>query len=74
MRLFKKLKQLWKADTPLISQLAQIVLSTITAVFTLWATMPEEFKGIFTDGELKVIPIVGVISILLLQFTKIKVK
>ena len=62
----------WKSDTPIIAKFAQIVLGITSAVFVLWATMPEEFKGVFTPSELKFISISSVLSTVLLQLLKSK--
>ena len=68
----RKLIELWKADTPVIYRVCQIVLGIVTAIFALWATMPEEFKGVFSPGELKAISIIALVATCLLQLTKTK--
>lgn len=74
MKILKWVKNRWKAETPLISQLAQILSGVISATFALWSTMPEEFKGIFTATELKAIAFTAIITAVLLQLTKSKDK
>ena len=70
----KKIMNLWKSDTPVISRFAQIILSVITAVLALWSTMPEQYKVVKTAGELKAIALTGIIATALLQLTKTKEK
>lgn len=74
MKLLTKLKKRWQAKTPAIARLAQIALSIITAIFALWTTTPEEFKGVLTQGELKCITFTGIFATVLLQLTKTKDK
>ncbi len=63
-----KLPDWWKAETPILARIFQLISSGIAALPLYYAALPTEFKTAIPDSYLKYIAIAGGTCAFILQF------
>lgn len=69
-KLYLKLSNWWKAETPAIARFFQFISSVIAALPMYFATLPLEFRESIPTNYLKYIALTGGLCALILQFFK----
>ena len=72
--LIRKLIALWKAETPMLARLLQVICIALVFMPTYFSTLPDEFRQAFTTGEVKTTAVLAVIAAVILNFTTKKTK
>jgi hypothetical protein len=67
-KLFFKLPNWWKADTPAFARFFQLISSALAALPMYYIALPEEFKNAIPTTYLKYIAIAGGVCAFILQF------
>jgi hypothetical protein len=73
-KIYRKGADLWKKETPKISQFLQTLSVAIATIPVYYSSLPEEFKSTIPTDYLKYISIAGGFCLFALQFTVKKSK
>lgn len=68
-KIYLKLKELWKEETPKIAVFLQTLSGAIALIPTYYTALPDKFQATIPDSWLKYIAIAGGLCVFALQFT-----
>jgi hypothetical protein len=72
IKIVETIKSAWKAETPELARMAQLMITLISAISLYISSLTDEFKSSIDLRFFKILTYIGITAIVFLNFTKKK--